>query len=870
MSDPRHVAGPGISSGPDDGRPDLTRALEAIRRGLEPVARELTDAGMPAPEWAGKLIRPLVGYAGLETEPGPEDRVWYALAAVQLAHEASLVHDDVIDGASERRGRPTVAVSRGVAAAIVEGDHLLTAAYRMSARAGSLEWAELFARSVERTVAGEKAQARRGDAVTGWAEYEPVVLGKSGELLGAALAAGPTLRGEWAAHRWYEVGRRLGLVYQMLDDLLDYCPHVPTGKPSFIDYRRGLWTWPRLHIDLPAGLQEADVVERLDTPDADGRTPLERALDHFREEADRVARSVTELMPEDRLVTGLLGAWLARAEDAVVSARRVELPPVAGWEDLMAEHAKSFRFASRLFPAEHQEQVTGVYAWCRYTDDLVDESDLPAPALEERLEAWLHLSRRAYDGETTGNALADRVMPEMREAGVPFGYAEALIEGMRMDVRGTGYGTLTELWTYTYRVASVVGLWMTELFGIRDPWMLDRAASLGHAMQLTNILRDVGEDLESGRLYLPTSWLSAHDLSRADLERMAETGEIDDRYRTLIERLIRVADAEYEHAAPAIERLPDFYRRPVAVAAKVYRGIHDAIRANDYDNLTRRAYTSRLDKLRLGAGALLRSGDPDARDEDGLLSSLRTALSKAAVLGTLALALPTAAMAQDAGLLLEPAPRVFAVEVRDGVLADRALRQIGELWVQAVEDEDAVDVGMEAIAALQERLDPPTPAQDRLLRAYRGTFLTLRAKHGTWPPSRLRNIRSGLDLLDDAVADAPDDVAVRYVRLMSGFYLPGFFGRGDEVDADMAALIRLLPEERDALPADLYPEVARFVLEHGDPAADRRAALEASLPEEPGAHVVRAGAGATEDAGVDPGTELRAGSDEAPAGSQRR
>ena len=827
--------------------------LDRIRRGLEPVGAELAEAGMPVPEWAGKLIRPLVGYAGAvgsaagvgrvlptteapageETTDGAGSSLWYALAAIQLAHEASLVHDDVIDGADHRRGRPTVAASRGVAAAIVEGDHLLTSAYRLAARTGSLEWAELFATAVERTVAGEKAQARRRGEELEWPDYEAVVLGKSGELIGAALAASPMLRGEWGAHRWYEAGRRVGLVYQMLDDLLDYCPHVDTGKPSLIDYRLELWTWPRPYLGLPSGLDEAAVADRLGTPGDDGVTPLERALERFRTEAESVAGRVTELMPDDALVTGLLSEWVARAEDAVASARRVELPPVAGWEALMAEHAKSFRFASRLFPAEYRDRVTGVYAWCRYTDDLVDESELPAPELEARLDAWLRVSRRAYAGETTGNELADRVMAEMREAEVPFGYAEALIEGMRMDLRGTEYGTLVELWTYTYRVASVVGLWMTELFGVRDPWMLDRAASLGHAMQLTNILRDVGEDLEAGRVYLPGSWLAAHDLDRGDLERMAGTGEIDARYRALIERLMRVAEAEYEHAAPAIDRLPDFYRRPVAVAADVYRGIHDAIRANGYDNLTRRAYTSRLAKLKLGAGALLRSRTGDGNDATGsALSSLRRALSKAAVLGTAALmaggllAAPSSAQATH-GLLLDPGPVVQPVEVRASTAVSGAFYRIGELWIQAVDRAEAVEEGLAAVAALRARLDPPAPGQDRLLRAYEGSFRAIRAKHGGWPRERLRTLREGNALMDAAVADAPDDVAVRYVRLMSGFYLPGFFGRGDEVDADMAALIRLLPEHGDRLPAELLPEVVAFVLDHGEPSAGERAALEA-------------------------------------------
>jgi hypothetical protein len=378
---------------------------------------------------------------------------------------------------------------------------------------------------------------------------------------------------------------------------------------------------------------------------------------------------------------------------------------------------------------------------------------------------------------------------------------------------------------------------MTELFGITDPRMLDRAASLGHAMQLTNILRDVGEDLEAGRLYLPTSWLAAHGLDRRDLERMAETGRIDPRYEEMIERLVRVADAEYDHAAAAIERLPNFYRRPVAVAADVYRGIHDAIRANGYDNLTRRAYTSTLDKLKLGAGALwsrrkqaARSGSP--------ASSLPEAVSKAAVFGmTLVLAGgsmaagPAPAAAQEAdGLLLEPAPIIQPVEIRASTATARAFYRIGELWIQGVDREESVEAGLEAVAGLRASLDPSTPAQDRLLRAYEGSFRALLGKHGGWPGERLRNLREGNALMDSAVAEAPDDVAVRYIRLMSGFYLPGFLGRGEKVDADLTALIQLLPESHHRLPDELVPEVVLFVLEHGEPTPEQRARIGALLP----------------------------------------
>lgn len=803
----------------------LAAARERVAEGLEPVGRRLVEAGMPTPEWSGQLIRPLVGWAAAG-RPAADGggRVWEALAAVQLVHEASLLHDDVIDGAGTRRGEPTVAAARGVAAALVEGDHLLTTSYRLAARTGSLDWADLFARAVERTVAGEKAQARAAGRPLDWAEYETIVLGKSGELLGAALAAGPTLRGDWRAQRVFEAGRRLGLVYQMLDDLLDYCPHVDTGKPALADYRRGLWTWPRLVAELPDGLEDGEVIRRLREPDPAGVAPLERCLARLRGEAESLAAELAELLPEDLVVPALLAEWVERAGAAVAAARPpVVLPPVSGWEELMAEHAKSFRFASRLFPADRREQVVGVYAWCRYTDDLVDGVGLPAETLEARLDAWLDLSRRAYAGEVTGNDLADRVMAGMREAEVPFGYAEELIEGMRMDVRGQEYGTLTELWTYTYRVASVVGLWMTELFGIRDPWMLDRAASLGHAMQLTNILRDVGEDLETGRLYLPTSWLAAHDLDPEDLRRMARTGAVDDRYRALMERLIRVAESEYDQAAPAIARLPDFYRRPVAVAADVYRGILDAIRGNDYDTLGTRSYTTLTDKLRLGAAALWRSRSPEA--------GLRQALARAAIFGVALLMALGAGPVRGQTVLpaLEPAPAERAEPVRTGSSTERAFGRLGTLWVLAVEEETAVDLGLEAIARLRADLAPAAAPEDRLLRAYEGAFTVLRAKHGSWPPTRLRHLREGFALMDAAVAESPDAAPLRYIRLMSGFHLPGIFGRGDEVDADMRALIRLLPSSSETFPAGALPAVVGFTLEHGDPDPAEREALEALL-----------------------------------------
>jgi hypothetical protein len=124
-------------------------------------------------------------------------------------------------------------------------------------------------------------------------------------------------------------------------------------------------------------------------------------------------------------------------------------------------------------------------------------------------------------------------------------------------------------------------------------------------MQLTNILRDVGEDWDAGRLYLPRALLARHGLDGADIASMRAGAPILRGYRALVEEVIAVADGAYDAAFRAIPALPPFARRPIAVAAHVYRGIHDAIRANGYDNLTRRAHTRRRDRIRLAGRALL-------------------------------------------------------------------------------------------------------------------------------------------------------------------------------------------------------------------------------------------------------------------------
>jgi phytoene synthase len=249
-------------------------------------------------------------------------------------------------------------------------------------------------------------------------------------------------------------------------------------------------------------------------------------------------------------------------------------------------------------------RVARVYAWCRYVDNLVD-AGVSAELAERRLDTWLACSRAAYDGRDCGVELVNRVMGEMAEQGIPFAYPHDLVRAMRSDLYFSPFDDLDALRVYTYRAAGVVGRWLTELHGVHDAWMLDRATALGQGMQLTNILRDVGEDLERGRMYLPSRELERRGLGTGEIDAIRRgTRGIDAGYRDLMEALIDVAERDYRFADEAIPHLPGEFRRAAGVASAVYRGIHDAIRRNGYDNIRRRAYTTRSQKVMLAAGAL--------------------------------------------------------------------------------------------------------------------------------------------------------------------------------------------------------------------------------------------------------------------------
>ncbi|MEO8946021.1 MAG: squalene/phytoene synthase family protein [Gemmatimonadaceae bacterium] len=611
-------------------RAAYSREYVAVR--LSGALTEIRDTGGPELTFDGQLLRPMLSLAGADCRTRDQPTFWFAALAVQLAHEASLCHDDVVDQATTRRGRPTLAASSGVARALLEGDHLLTAAYCAAAATGSAEFVRCFARAVERTVAAEKLQGStlgtRIDAET----YQRVTVGKAGELMACALAAGSLINDAERSSALLQLGRDVGVVYQMLDDFLDYCTATDFGKPSLGDYCQGRWTWPLAVIPgARLGLPATELATLLHEPRHDwgGECAFERMAAQLDARLHELMLRSSDALPDGNSIANVLNDWRARLRNAVTKesverramVRRVIVARAAATIGLpegeiryLGGNSISFRFASRLLPRIEAARIARVYAFCRFTDDIVDEPALPgsaSPSAEqagaaEMLREWVEMARAAYYGNACGLAIIDRPMSEMAAASVPFSYVDDLAAAMRMDIAATAYPTSVDLARYTYGAAGVVGRWIAGLAGTRDATVLLNAERMGHAMQLTNIVRDVGEDWQRGRLYLPADVLRRHGVTSADIDAMLSgKRSISDAYRNVLDEIIAIADEHYRIAFEWLPALPCAVQPCMAVAARVYRGIHEVVRENNYDNLRLRAHTTLTRKSTIAARALI-------------------------------------------------------------------------------------------------------------------------------------------------------------------------------------------------------------------------------------------------------------------------
>jgi phytoene synthase len=276
-----------------------------------------------------------------------------------------------------------------------------------------------------------------------------------------------------------------------------------------------------------------------------------------------------------------------RPSDAVLSECR----------SILGRGSKSFAAASRFLPARLRDPVAAYYAFCRVSDDAVDESADPLGALSE-------LSRRLdriVEGRPEDHPADLALAWVVREHAIGRAPLDALLEGYRWDVERRRYEDLEGVRAYSARVAASVGVVMTLLMGRRDERTLARAADLGVAMQLTNIARDVGEDARAGRLYLPLGWLRAEGV---DPETFLADPRPLEGVRVAVCRLLDHAELLYRRADEGIPRLPADCRTAIAAARAIYADIGRVIRRRRYDSVSSRAFTSSARKAWLAASAL--------------------------------------------------------------------------------------------------------------------------------------------------------------------------------------------------------------------------------------------------------------------------
>ena len=264
--------------------------------------------------------------------------------------------------------------------------------------------------------------------------------------------------------------------------------------------------------------------------------------------------------------------------------------------EAIRQGSKSFYAASLILPAKVREPAYGLYAFCRLSDDAIDlggGSPNALARLRDRLE-------RIHEGRPLPVA-ADRAMADlMRRYAIPREAPEALLEGLAWDADGRRYEGLNELFDYAARVAGTVGVMMTLLMGVRSPEALARACDLGVAMQLTNIARDVGEDARNGRIYLPLQWLREVGI---DPEDFLADPVIDDRLKSVIARLLAVADNLYERSRAGVAHLPLACRPAILAAGMIYAEIGRALERLSLDSISHRAHVPRARKARLLAMA---------------------------------------------------------------------------------------------------------------------------------------------------------------------------------------------------------------------------------------------------------------------------
>ncbi len=262
---------------------------------------------------------------------------------------------------------------------------------------------------------------------------------------------------------------------------------------------------------------------------------------------------------------------------------------------VLKSNGRSFYFASRLLGSTYRTRASRLYAFCRYVDDLVDESTDQLRASQD-----INLLKASLKEGHSAQPCVSNMITLMQSLSVPDAPVMSLIRGVQSDLLPRSIKEEAELLHYAYEVAGTVGLMMCFILNVRDTQAWPFAIDLGIAMQLTNIARDVGEDAAKGRVYLPADWLG--DLSAADI-----INPNSDQQKTLqqaTQRILKLADVYYQSGLAGVRYLPWGARYGIVVAAMVYREIGEVVADSGYASWKQRAVVPQSRKVFCSTKAL--------------------------------------------------------------------------------------------------------------------------------------------------------------------------------------------------------------------------------------------------------------------------
>jgi phytoene synthase len=272
-------------------------------------------------------------------------------------------------------------------------------------------------------------------------------------------------------------------------------------------------------------------------------------------------------------------------------------------------HGKTYFLATLLLPKEKRPYVHALYGFARYADEIVDDlkSTLSDNEKADALNSWGDQVLRDLQAGSSKDPIAAALVDTAMKFDIPIDYFKAFLHSMKMDLTITEYQTYQDLYEYVYGSAAVIGLQMVHILGTVSASDLAEAKiaaeKLGVAFQLANFIRDVGEDLDRGRVYLPLSELAANGVTRTMLEDKVVTDEIKSALKEQIRRVRRLK----EESNSGIKLLSPGSRDCIMAASELYCGIVDEVEKINYEVFTKRAKTSSWRRLKVAGPAYLKS-----------------------------------------------------------------------------------------------------------------------------------------------------------------------------------------------------------------------------------------------------------------------